>query len=73
MTINLKGELIDLSQPKIMGILNLTPDSFYDGGKFNSIDRALTQTEKMIIDGAFLIDLGACSTCLLYTSDAADE
>ena len=44
MTINLKGELIDLSQPKIMGILNLTPDSFYDGGKFNSIDRALTQT-----------------------------
>ena len=42
MTINLKGELIDLSQQKIMGILNLTPDSFYDGGKFNSIDRALT-------------------------------
>ena len=58
MTINLKGELIDLSQQKIMGILNLTPDSFYDGGKFNSIDRALTQTEKMITDGAFLIDLG---------------
>ena len=62
MTINLKGELIDLSQPKIMGILNLTPDSFYDGGKFNSIERALTQTEKMITEGAFLIDLGACST-----------
>ena len=39
MTINIKGELIDLSQPKIMGILNLTPDSFYDGGKFNAEDR----------------------------------
>ena len=62
MTINLKGELIDLSQPKIMGILNLTPDSFYDGGKFNSIDRALKQTEKMLREGAFIIDLGACST-----------
>ena len=62
MTINLKGELINLSQPKIMGILNLTPDSFFDGGKFNSIERALTQTEKMITEGAFLIDLGACST-----------
>ena len=46
MTINLKGELIDLLQPKIMGILNLTPDSFYDGGQFNVLDRALEQTEK---------------------------
>ena len=62
MTINLKGELIDLTQPKIMGILNLTPDSFFDGGKYNSIDRAITQVEKMICDGAFFIDLGACST-----------
>ena len=62
MTINLKGELIDLIQPKIMGILNLTPDSFYDGGQFNVLDRALEQTEKMIYEGAFFIDLGACST-----------
>ena len=62
MNINLKGELIDLTQPKIMGILNLTPDSFYDGGKFNGEDRALKQTEKMIREGAFFIDLGACST-----------
>lgn len=62
MTINIKGELIDLSQPKIMGILNLTPDSFYDGGKFNALDRALEQTEKMIREGAFFIDIGACST-----------
>jgi len=62
MTINLRGELIDLSQPKIMGILNLTPNSFYDGGQFNSIDQALEQTEKMLREGAFFIDLGACST-----------
>ena len=62
MTINLKGELIDLTKPKIMGILNLTPDSFYDGGQFNFLDRALKQTEKMISEGAFFIDLGACST-----------
>ena len=62
MTINLKGELIDLRKPKIMGILNLTPDSFYDGGKFNALERALKQTEKMIREGAFFIDLGACST-----------
>ena len=62
MTINLKGELVDLKQPKIMGILNLTPDSFYDGGKFNALDRALEQTEKMIREGAFCIDVGACST-----------
>ena len=62
MTINIKGELIDLSQPKIMGILNLTPDSFYDGGKFNDEDQALMQTEKMISEGAYFIDLGACST-----------
>ena len=61
MTINIKGELIDLSQPKIMGILNLTPDSFYDGGKFNAVDQALMQTEKMISEGAYLIDLGACA------------
>ena len=45
-----------------MGILNLTPDSFYDGGQFNVLDRALEQTEKMIYEGAFFIDLGACST-----------
>ncbi len=62
MTINLKGELIDLKKPQIMGILNLTPDSFYDGGRFNALDRALEQTEKMIHEGAFYTDVGACST-----------
>ena len=62
MRINIRGKLIDLSEPKIMGILNLTPDSFYDGGKYNEIKTALNQTEKMISQGAFFIDLGACST-----------
>ena len=49
MTINIKGELIDLSKPKIMGILNLTPDSFYDGGKYNKIENALIQTRSIKI------------------------
>ena len=43
MTINIKGKLLDLSTPKIMGILNITPDSFYDGGIFNSEKKILNQ------------------------------
>jgi len=62
MTINLKGKLMDLSSPKIMGILNITPDSFYDGGKFNSDKKVLDQVEKMIKDGADLIDVGGYSS-----------
>jgi len=46
----------------IMGILNVTPDSFFDGGKFNSLDNALRQTEKMIFEGADIIDVGGEST-----------
>ena len=46
----------------VMGILNVTPDSFSDGGKYNNIDNALKQTEKMINDGAHIIDIGAQST-----------
>jgi dihydropteroate synthase len=45
-----------------MGILNITPDSFFDGGQYNTIDRALKQTEKMISEGAFIIDIGAYSS-----------
>ena len=59
---NCRGELTDLSTPLIMGILNLTPDSFSDGGKFNSEKNALLQVEKMISDGAAIIDIGAQST-----------
>ena len=61
-SMNLNGKLIDLSSPKIMGILNVTPDSFSDGGKFNEEKSALVQTEKMLIDGAEIIDIGAQST-----------
>ncbi len=61
-SINCRGKLIDLSSPKIMGILNLTPDSFSDGGKFNNEKSALLQTEKMIKEGADFIDIGAQST-----------
>ena len=46
----------------IMGILNVTPDSFSDGGKFNSLDNALKQAEKMINDGADILDIGGEST-----------
>lgn len=61
-SINCRGNLIDLSSPKIMGILNLTPDSFSDGGKFNDEKLALLQVEKMIKEGANFIDIGAQST-----------
>jgi dihydropteroate synthase len=54
--------LLDLSTPAVMGILNLTPDSFYDGGKFNSTENALQQAGKMISEGAKIIDIGAVST-----------
>ncbi len=62
MNINCKGKLIDLSSPKVMGILNSTPDSFYDGGKFNSDTEILGQTEKMLSEGATFIDIGAYSS-----------
>ncbi|MGJ8593952.1 MAG: dihydropteroate synthase [Aquaticitalea sp.] len=62
MTINCKGHLIDLSSPKVMGILNLTPDSFYDGGKYIDEGSALVQVEKMITEGATFIDVGAYSS-----------
>ena len=62
MTIKIKGELINFSVPKIMGILNVTPDSFFDGGKYDSNDKILKQTEKMIISGADIIDVGGYSS-----------
>jgi dihydropteroate synthase len=62
MTINCKGNLIDLNSPKIMGVLNITPDSFYDGGKFKDSTTVITQVEKMLADGATFIDVGAYSS-----------
>lgn len=53
---------LDVSRPHIMGILNVTPDSFSDGGKFNNVDSALHHVEQMLADGADIIDIGAEST-----------
>ena len=61
-SINCNGRLIDLSKPKLMGILNLTPDSFSDGGKFNDENTALKQAEILLKNGASIIDIGAQST-----------
>jgi len=62
MTINCKGKLIDLSSPKVMGILNITPDSFYDGGSFKDEKDILSQVEIMLKDGATFIDVGGYSS-----------
>ena len=62
MTINCKGQLLDLSTPKVMGVLNLTPDSFYDGGKIKNEKEALKQVEKYRSDGIDILDIGAYSS-----------
>ena len=61
-TINCKGQLIDLSQPKVMGILNVTPDSFYDGGRFRNTSSVMRQVDQMLEEGATFIDVGAYSS-----------
>lgn len=61
-TINCKGTLIDLSTPKVMGIVNVTPDSFFDGGKLTNSNEIVSQVEKMLQDGATFIDLGGYSS-----------
>ena len=62
MILNIKGSLLDLSSPKIMGILNVTPDSFYDGGVYSNENEILKQAEKMILDGVDIIDIGGYSS-----------
>lgn len=62
MTINCKGNLIDLSSPKVMGILNITPDSFYDGGIHKNDSNILNHVELMLNEGATFIDMGAYSS-----------
>lgn len=62
MTINCKGNLIDLSTPKVMGILNITPDSFYDGGKYKNDSEILSQVYMMLKNEATFIDVGAYSS-----------
>ncbi|MDF4202294.1 dihydropteroate synthase [Maribacter sp. SA7] len=62
MAINCNGKLISLDQPKVMGILNVTPDSFFDGGKYKNQSSILHQVEKMFNEGATFIDIGAYSS-----------
>ncbi len=62
MKINCKENIIDLSTPKVMGILNITPDSFFDGGNYNSEKDIIKQVKKMLKQGATFIDVGAYSS-----------
>jgi len=62
LTLNCAGQLVDLSSPVVMGILNITPDSFYDGGAYNSDSKLLQQVERMLSEGAKMIDVGAVSS-----------
>tara|TARA_R110001583_G_scaffold145096_1_gene297093 strand:- start:31749 stop:32576 length:828 start_codon:yes stop_codon:yes gene_type:complete len=61
-SINCNGRLIDVSTPKIMGILNITPDSFFDGGKYTNSAAIILQVDKMLKEGATFIDVGAYSS-----------
>lgn len=61
-TLNCNGQLIDLSDPIIMGVLNVTPDSFFDGGKYEDAKALLHQVEKMILQGATIVDIGGMSS-----------
>lgn len=61
-SINANGKTLDLSQPHIMGILNVTPDSFSDGGEFNNLDSAIAHAQQMIDEGVSIIDIGGEST-----------
>ena len=62
MEINIKGGLLDLTKPRIMGILNLTPDSFYDGGLYNSEKKVDNRVAKMIDEGVDIVDVGGYSS-----------
>jgi len=61
-TLNCKGRLLVIDKPLVMGIINATPDSFFGGSRFNGIDEIITEAEKMLNDGADIIDIGGQST-----------
>jgi dihydropteroate synthase len=62
MFINIRGRLLDLAKPRIMGIINLTDDSFYSSSRYGSESEILAAAEKMLSEGADILDLGGCST-----------
>lgn len=72
-TINCKGRLTDLSKPKVMGIINVTPDSFYDGGSMSTKDSILERAENMIAEGASILDIGGYSSRPGAGDVSADE
>jgi dihydropteroate synthase len=61
-TLNCKGKLLTVDKPLVMGIINATPDSFYEGSRFSGTDKILSRAEKMIVEGADIIDIGGQST-----------
>lgn len=61
-TLNLRGRLLMLDQPVVMGILNATPDSFYEGSRVSAMEAAVAQAGKMLADGAAMLDVGGYST-----------
>ncbi|WP_372773833.1 dihydropteroate synthase [Mangrovibacterium sp.] len=61
-SISLNGKLLDLTNPVVMGVLNVSPDSFFDGGKYNTTEAAIARAEQMLEEGADIIDIGAVST-----------
>ena len=61
-SLNCDGKLLDLSTPRIMGILNITPDSFFDGGRYTTSEKIRDQLTKMVNEGADIIDIGGIST-----------
>ena len=61
-TINIKGQVLSLSEPRVMGILNVTPDSFYASSRMQTVDEIARRANQIISEGAAIIDVGACST-----------
>ncbi|WP_404983404.1 dihydropteroate synthase [Cobetia marina] len=73
MALDCGGRTLDLSRPRVMGILNVTPDSFSDGGRSATLDAALRHAERMLADGAAIIDVGGESTRPGASPVSADE
>lgn len=61
-TLNIRGRVLDLSKPKVMGVINITPDSFFDGGRFINEDAIILQADKLINEGVDIIDIGGYSS-----------
>ena len=61
-SINIRGDLFEFQKPLVMGIVNMTPDSFFDGGNYNNFDLAKIRVDEMVKDGADILDIGGYST-----------